>query len=122
MSVTPGSAIVLPIVRRFAALGTGLLLALVVAACAPGGGPTWTFPPVSPTASAAASAGPSPSAATPGAAVDSDGTFVSEEPCPESRFTCVTLAVARDHFTAAGPRWEVTYAIQKATGPVAARS
>jgi len=41
---------------------------------------------------------------------------VSTRPCPESRFTCVTLAVPRDHFGPSdGPTWEITYAIQKAT-------
>jgi pimeloyl-ACP methyl ester carboxylesterase len=41
---------------------------------------------------------------------------VHEEPCPDSEFTCVTLAVPRDHFAAAGgPTFEVTFAIHRAT-------
>ena len=43
-------------------------------------------------------------------------TFVREAPCPASRFVCITLSVPRDHFSAGGPRWEVTYALHRATG------
>lgn len=38
-------------------------------------------------------------------------------PCPESRFTCITLSVPRDHADPAGPHWDVVYAIQRAKGP-----
>ncbi len=116
MITIPGQTIALPIARRCAAAGTGLLLLLVVAGCTPSGGPTWTYSPALPAASAGLSAAPTPTVGPPGPAVDTGGTFVSEEPCPESRFTCVTLSVARDHFAAGGPRWEVTYAIQEASG------
>jgi pimeloyl-ACP methyl ester carboxylesterase len=40
--------------------------------------------------------------------------MVRSEPCPESRFECVTITVPRDHFGSDGETWEVTYAIQPA--------
>ncbi len=43
-----------------------------------------------------------------------DSEVVSREPCPESRFECVTITVPRDHYDADSPTWEVTYAIQPA--------
>ncbi|MGE3590290.1 MAG: alpha/beta fold hydrolase [Ilumatobacteraceae bacterium] len=39
---------------------------------------------------------------------------VEEGDCPDSRFHCVTLEVPRDHFSADGTMWQVTYAIQPA--------
>jgi pimeloyl-ACP methyl ester carboxylesterase len=55
---------------------------------------------------------PSPSTAT-----ATGFTEVASKPCPDSRFTCVTLAVPNDHFGPAdGPTWDVTYAIQRASG------
>ena len=37
------------------------------------------------------------------------------KPCPDkSSFQCITLSVPRDHFTAGGPSWDVTFAIQRA--------
>ncbi len=43
-------------------------------------------------------------------------TFVREEPCPESRFTCITLRVPRDHFGAAdGPTFDVTFGLLRAS-------
>ena len=39
---------------------------------------------------------------------------VGREPCPDSRFECVTITVPRDHFSNGGETWEVTYAIQPA--------
>lgn len=39
---------------------------------------------------------------------------VRREPCPDSRFECVTITVPRDHFASGGETWEVTYAIQPA--------
>ncbi len=39
---------------------------------------------------------------------------VRTEPCPESRFECVTITVPRDHFGTGTETWEVTYAIQPA--------
>lgn len=45
-------------------------------------------------------------------------TEVRREPCPDSRFECVTITVPRDHDAppGAGDVWEVTYAVQPATG------
>lgn len=40
--------------------------------------------------------------------------FVSEKPCPDSGFNCVTIKVPRDHFASGGPTWEVSFAIQRA--------
>jgi pimeloyl-ACP methyl ester carboxylesterase len=41
--------------------------------------------------------------------------FVGERACGEdSGFSCVTITVPRDHFTADGPSWEVSFAIQRA--------
>lgn len=121
--------------RRASAVVALALGALVAAGCASGTQTTWTYPPsassggptatASPAASASGAApttapagepGGSP-AASPSAATATDFTQVSSKPCPESRFTCVTLAVPKDHFGPAdGPTWDVTYAIQKATG------
>jgi pimeloyl-ACP methyl ester carboxylesterase len=54
---------------------------------------------------------PSPASAARGTAAP-----VREEPCPDSEFTCVTLAVPRDHFSASGgPTLDVTFAIHRAT-------
>ena len=39
---------------------------------------------------------------------------VSTEPCPESRFECVTLSVPRDHFSDDSAMWNVTFGIQRA--------
>lgn len=39
-----------------------------------------------------------------------------EQPCPDSDFDCVTLAVPADHFTAHSPTWNVTFAVHRATG------
>jgi pimeloyl-ACP methyl ester carboxylesterase len=41
--------------------------------------------------------------------------LLREEPCPGSPFACITLLVPRDHAVADGPRWEVRYAIRRAT-------
>jgi pimeloyl-ACP methyl ester carboxylesterase len=106
-------------------------VALIVAACGSDTSPTWTGvpsgqPSAGPTASAAPSGLPSPSAApaSPSPApspaptpVAGGWSVVKTAPCPdESRFTCVTLAVPKDHFVAGGPTWEVTYAIHRAAG------
>jgi pimeloyl-ACP methyl ester carboxylesterase len=48
------------------------------------------------------------------AALPQDPKVVSVKPRPGSSFTCVTLAVPRDHFTAGGPTWNVTFGIKKA--------
>ena len=56
---------------------------------------------------------PRPPAATP---IAGGWTFVGRKACPdESRFECITLSVPRDHYTADGPTWDVTFAIQRAT-------
>lgn len=39
---------------------------------------------------------------------------VATEPCPDSRFECITLAVPRDHNASDGPTWEITFGIQRA--------
>jgi pimeloyl-ACP methyl ester carboxylesterase len=44
----------------------------------------------------------------------SDFTHVSTEPCPDSRFECITLAVPRDHFSGDATTWDVTFGIQRA--------
>jgi pimeloyl-ACP methyl ester carboxylesterase len=101
-----------------------LVTAVLLSACAPTTGPTWTYPPAdgssSPPGSAepAASAGPSAApASSPSAPTATGFTEVASRPCPDSRFTCVTLAVPKDHYGPAdGPTMEVTYAIQRATG------
>lgn len=43
-----------------------------------------------------------------------DPTFISEKPCPESSFSCVTLRVPRDAAAPDDETWEVTFAIQRA--------
>ena len=97
-------------------------LTIFVAACASPPGAAWTFEPG---ASAPAKTTPAPSSAE-GSAAPSAGTssapateaaftFKGSQPCPESRFECITLAVPRDHTTPGGPTWDVTFAIQRAT-------
>lgn len=102
---------------------------VVVAGCAPAA-QTWTFAPGSSAATESTAPGASPStgapasaepSAAPSASVgtgDASYTFVRTEACPdESRFECVTLAVPKDHRAApGGPTWDVTFAIQRATG------
>jgi pimeloyl-ACP methyl ester carboxylesterase len=60
----------------------------------------------------ASAAGLAPSRAP---ALEPPPAVVGQRPCPESRFTCITLAVPRDHFVSGGPSWNVTFAIQHAT-------
>ena len=105
-----------------------IVLLTISAACATTGRPAWTYPPgaaatggtgsvPSSTPSAGASASAPASATPPGSAPTATGfTEKASEPCPdESRFTCVTLAVPKDHYGPAdGPTWDVTYAIQRA--------
>ena len=66
--------------------------------------------PASPPASPSAS----PSSAPASTALPQTPKVVKVETCPGSSFTCVTLGVPRDHFTAGGPTWNVTFAIKKA--------
>ncbi len=130
----------MPAAQRFrlSFLAAILWIATVVAAC----GSTaagWTFAPASPTArpagSGAASGAPSATAsgvpASPVASASAvpaasgspapSGTtaswsLVKKEPCLTT-FECVTLAVPKDHFAAAGGEtWNVTFAIHRATG------
>jgi pimeloyl-ACP methyl ester carboxylesterase len=65
-----------------------------------------------PSATAGGSPGPSSSPATDGTGY----TFVKKEKCPESRFECITLSVPRDHTATGGPNWDLTFAIQRASG------
>ena len=129
----------------------GIVVIVVVAACASATPSSWTYgaqlasgapsaaasaassaaasgaaPSGSPAASTDASGAPaSPAASGSPAASSSPGlsgsayTFVKTEPCPKSRFECITLSVPKDHFAAAGASpgtVDVTFAIQRATG------
>ncbi|HVM65498.1 MAG TPA: alpha/beta hydrolase [Acidimicrobiales bacterium] len=68
--------------------------------------PSVALPPPTPSA-----AGPSPSP------VPGGWTYVGEKACPDgSEFTCVTLAVPRDHFATGGPTWDMSFAVHHATG------
>ena len=97
--------------------------AVVPGAETPTPGPT-TAPTASPPAASSAppSASPSAGASTPPAPSASPGvvasgwTFVKQEKCPGSRFDCVTLAVPSDHYAAGSQPWDITFAIQRATG------
>ena len=76
----------------------------------PAPSPSSTAPAASASPSAPASASPSPGPVAGG------WTFVKQEKCPESRFECVTLSVPSDHTTAGSAPWDVSFAIQRATG------
>ena len=87
----------------------------------PGSSPAGSAAPsASPGASGAPGASPQPTPSAPAAippltaALPQAPTLVSTKPCPGSAFTCITLAVPRDHFTAGGPTWDVTFAIKRA--------
>jgi pimeloyl-ACP methyl ester carboxylesterase len=99
----------------------------VLAACTPSAGVSWTMAPDRSAAPSADTGSPAPS--TPAASPAPSGrptagrtptatgyTEKSSEPCPnDSRFTCVTLTVPKDHFGPPdGPTWDVTYAVQRA--------
>ena len=109
--------------RLRGALAALLATALVVA-CAPASGASWTYPPgggAAPTTSAApavdASGSPPAPDGSPGAPTASGYKEKASAPCPDSRFTCVTLTVPQDHYgEPGGPTWDVTYAIQRAAG------
>jgi pimeloyl-ACP methyl ester carboxylesterase len=47
--------------------------------------------------------------------IEPNHTFVSQESCPNSAFSCVTLRVPRDHFGDDGTEWDATFAVQRAT-------
>jgi pimeloyl-ACP methyl ester carboxylesterase len=111
---------------RLVLAACALACGVVVGACSTA--PTPTVPPVpvatpfpsgpatpKPTAASAPTAAPAP---TPAASPIASGwRYVGTKPCPdESAFECVTLAVPRDHFAAAGPTWDVTFALKRATG------
>ena len=89
------------------------------AAASPAGSPA-ASPAGSPGASPLPAGSPAPSPSAAGAippltaALPQDPKVVSVKPCPGSSFTCVTLAVPRDHFTAGGPTWDVTFGIKQA--------
>ena len=118
-----------------------ILVAAIVAAC--GTTPSFTVLPgqlPSPAASASTAPGASPAASSPASASPATSpvpsaspggspnpsrspatggtgyTFVKKEKCPKSRFECVTLSVPRDHTVRGGPNWDLTFAIQRATG------
>ena len=85
----------------------------------PSGSPSGSSPAPSTGPSSAPSPAPSssPGAGSTGllpAALPQTPKVVKIGTCPDSSFTCVTLAVPRDHFTAGGPTWDVTFAIQRA--------
>jgi pimeloyl-ACP methyl ester carboxylesterase len=89
----------------------------------PGGGPVTAgggspAPSGEPSAEPTGGAGPGESPApSPGAPTATGFVEKSSADCPDSRFTCVTLSVPKDHYGPAdGPTWDVTYAIQRATG------
>jgi pimeloyl-ACP methyl ester carboxylesterase len=43
--------------------------------------------------------------------------YVGQKTCPDgSEFTCITLAVPRDHYALGGPTWDMSFAIHRATG------
>ncbi len=65
-----------------------------------------------------AAAGPAPSPAVAGSAPSPAvaALHATEQPCPDSIFTCVTLSVPRDHFVSpGGATFRVTFAIHRAT-------
>jgi pimeloyl-ACP methyl ester carboxylesterase len=90
-----------------------------VAQASPSATPASASP--APSASAAPSpspsGSPSPSPSPSPAAVPGGWSFVGSKACPEgSEFTCITLAVPRDHYAAGGPTWDMSFAIHRATG------
>jgi pimeloyl-ACP methyl ester carboxylesterase len=108
----------------------GVVVAMLVGACGqvaptaapaepthlPSQLPTLTASPAA-SPSAAPSAQPSPALPGPSATPLAGGwSFVGKEACPDSEFECTTLSVPRDHFTAGGPTWDVTFAMHRATG------
>ncbi|HEY7464728.1 MAG TPA: hypothetical protein VH987_09905, partial [Candidatus Limnocylindria bacterium] len=102
---------IIPFVPKPSALAG---LALVIAA-------SWSMPTV---AAARAPSGQTPSgqgaigqAPPMQAQALTKPTLVKRRPCPESRFTCITLRVPRDHFATdgGGGTFDVTFAIQRAT-------
>ena len=105
-----------------AVLAAGVVVSL--AACAPATPtPAPTEPTHVPSAQPSASdAAATPAAPTPAATataavqpIPGGWSFVGKKACPDSDFECVTLSVPRDHYAAAGPTWDVTFAIKRAT-------
>ena len=41
--------------------------------------------------------------------------MLAEQPCPDSEFECITLAVPADHFAPDSPLWEATFALHRGT-------
>jgi hypothetical protein len=46
---------------------------------------------------------------------DAIGTVTAQQPCPDSEFECITLAVPADHFAENSPLWEATFALHRGT-------
>jgi len=46
---------------------------------------------------------------------DAIGTVTARQPCPDSEFECITLAVPADHFAENSPLWEATFALHRGT-------
>ncbi len=105
--------------RRIAAVLRSVVLVGLVALPTPVAGASPSdesgFPPLAAAGAQilqAASRQPAASSPAPSAA-----TFVSEEPCPnDSIFTCITLRVPRDHFSASPETFDVVFALHRATG------
>jgi pimeloyl-ACP methyl ester carboxylesterase len=96
------------------------ILPALITACGSFTPPDWSFPPAA-TPPSQATTPPAPSSSAPPSASPAPSgaagfEFVRRQPCPESRFECITLAVRRDPFALGGPTWEVTFAIQRALG------
>ena len=121
--------------RLLTALVPVALIALVAACGSPSGNGGWTFGPeasggaagasasagtgsaqASPAAGTASSAPSAVPSSTPSAVANTAWTFVGKKTCVGTTFECITLAVPKDHFAAAGgPTWDVTFAIHRAT-------
>ena len=120
--------------RRLAGL---VIVVAIVAACGPTAPAFSLIPAPSPAASAAASSSvapavsPSPSVVPSAVPVPSASpvpssspsanaagwSYEKSAPCPDgSKFTCITLSVPRDHAAPTGVKWDLTYAIRKASG------
>ena len=120
VAATPGSA-ASPALSAAASAETSPAGSTASPAASPGTSSSSSpAPSGSPAATAAPGGSPQPTASAPAvipplaAALPQTPTLVSTKPCPGSAFTCITLAVPRDHFTAGGPTWDVTFALKKA--------
>lgn len=60
--------------------------------------------------------GSAPSTAALTAATPGSAQVVRQRPCPDSRFTCITLRLPRDHFAApGGPTFDITFGLLRAS-------